>query len=104
MREHERLLRALGLCAKARALVTGVPMICDALKAKGKSVRGVLLASDVAENSAKRLRDRCAFYGAKLCVLPFGADALSNAIGKSGRVAAVAVTDENFWNLVSKTL
>ena len=104
MTEHEKLLRALGLCAKARALICGVPMICEALKAKKKTVYAVLCANDNAQNSAKRLQDRCAYYAVRLEALPFDGDALSQAIGKSGRVAAVAVTDENLWNLVSKTL
>lgn len=102
MVEHEKLLRALGLCAKARALVCGVPMICEALKTKKKTVYAVLCANDNAENSAKRLRDRCAYYGTEIHTLPFDGDMLSSAIGKSGRVAAVAITDENLWKLVKR--
>ena len=104
MTENEKLLGALGLCAKARALVCGVPLVCEALKAKGKQVYLVLCANDNAENSAKRLRDRCAYYNTPMKTLPFDGDALAHAIGKQSRVAAVAITDENLCRLVSKHL
>lgn len=101
---NEKTLRALGLCAKAGKLICGTPLICDALKSSGKKPFAVLCASDNSENTAKRLRDRCAYYGVPLTVLDFDGSTLSDAVGKSGRVAAVAVTDENLCRLVSNTL
>lgn len=104
MTGNEKVLHALGMCAKARGLVCGVPLICEALKSKGKTVYAVLCADDNAENSAKRLCDRCAYYQKTLVVLPFDGKELSQAIGKSGRIAAVAITDRNLWNLVRQEL
>lgn len=101
MTENEKLLRALGLCAKARALVCGTPLVCEALKSKGKTVYLVLCANDNAKNSAKRLRDRCAYYNVPMTVIDVDGDTLAHAIGKSSRVAAVAVTDENLCRLIS---
>ena len=95
---------ALGLCARARKLISGTPMICDALKAGKPKIYLVLSASDNAENTAKRISDRCAFYGARLTVLPVDGDTLARAIGKQSRVAAVAITDEHFYRLVETTL
>ena len=100
MTENEKLLRALGLCAKARALVCGTPLVCEALKSKAKTVYLVLCANDNAANSAKRLRDRCAYYNVPMTVIDVDGDALAHAIGKSSRVAAVAVTDKNLCHLV----
>ncbi len=104
MTGNDRLLRALGLCAKARALVCGVPMVCEALKSKRPKVHLVLCANDNAENSQKRLRDRCAFYQVSLVVSDVDGQTLSDAIGKSGRIAAVGVTDENLCVLVRREL
>ena len=104
---NEGTLRALGLCAKAGKLITGTPLICEALKAKKGRPGGVLLvlaASDNAENTEKRLSDRCAYYGVRLVCTEFTGIELSRALGKSSRVAAVAVTEENLCHLVEKTL
>ena len=87
---NDRLLHALGLCAKAGRLITGTPMICEAMRTGRPRVYLVAAASDNAENTAKRLRDRTSFYGGTL----------SDAVGKSGRISAVAVTDENLARLV----
>ncbi|MBQ7336627.1 MAG: ribosomal L7Ae/L30e/S12e/Gadd45 family protein [Clostridia bacterium] len=97
------VLQALGLCAKAGRLVFGVPMICEMLK-KGKKPFLVLTASDNAQNTAKRLRDRCAFYAVPLIALAWSGEELARAVGKSAHLAAVAVTDENLSVLVAKKL
>lgn len=101
--EQRQLLFALGLCARARRLIFGVPMICEALK-KGKTDILVVAASDNSENSAKRLRDRCEFYNARLCVTDVDGETLASATGKGGRIAAVAVTDPNMIQLVLSKL
>ena len=97
------LLFSLGLCAKAGKLIYGVPMVCEALK-KQKAVVAVLSAADNSPNSAKRLSDRCTFYGAPLYTLDIDGDTLSSAVGKSGRLAALAVTDQNLCQLVLSKL
>lgn len=101
--DTEGVLRALGLCAKARGLITGVPMICDAMSA-GKRPFLVLAASDNAKNSEKRLGDKCAYYGVRLCTLEVDGETLARAVGKTARLAAVAVTDENLCRLVLSKL
>ncbi len=97
-----RTLRALGLCAKARKLVFGTPMICEALQAK-RRVQLVLTAGDNAPNTDKRLCDRCAYYKVPLLQLTCTGEALAAALGKEGRLAAVAVSDENMYRLVMGT-
>ena len=99
----EKALRALGLCAKAGRLIHGTPMICEALKTKKKPYL-VVEASDNSENTAKRLDDRCAFYGVKKHRLEANGEQLARAVGKTGRVAAVAITDEQLCRLVCGTL
>ncbi len=96
---EERLLSALGLCAKARKLVFGTPMVCEALKEKRKPYL-VVEAGDNSENTRKRLEDRCGFYGVRKHRLEASGEALAHAVGKTGKVAAVAVTDENLALLI----
>ena len=101
--ENEKILHALGLCARARALICGTPMVCEALR-NAKKPYLVLEASDNSENTAKKLADKCSFYGVTLVRLPFDGDALARAIGKHARVAAVAINDENLCKLVKGTV
>lgn len=99
----KKTLHALGICAKARALTVGTPMICEAMRGARKP-RLVLLAEGNSENTVKRLADKCAYYGVEMIFLAVSGEALAEAIGRSSRVAAVAVGDENLCRLVKKTL
>lgn len=102
-RDAERTLKALGLCAKAGRLVCGTAQICEALRGRQKPFL-VLEAADNSENTAKRLRDRCGFYGVPLIRLTVSGELLAGAVGKSGRVAAAAVTDAQLCRMVRGTL
>ena len=96
---NQKLLSALGLCRKAGKLICGTPMICDALRG-AKKPYAVIMASDNSENTQKKLGDKCGFYGVELIRVELDGEILSSAIGKSGRISAVAVTDENLCRLI----
>ncbi|MBR3893660.1 MAG: ribosomal L7Ae/L30e/S12e/Gadd45 family protein [Clostridia bacterium] len=102
-RRNDRLLHALGLCAKARRLVVGTPMICEALRGKSKPYL-VIAAGDNAANTQKKLADKCAFYRVPLVEIPMEGETLGNAVGKHTKVAAVAITDEQLCRLVEQTI
>lgn len=99
----QKTLNALGLCAGARRLVIGTPMICEALRKPVKPFL-VLCANDNSENTVKKLNDKCAFYGVTIVTLSANGEQIAAAVGKQSRVAAVAVTDENLCRLVKGTL
>ena len=83
-----RALRLLGLAARARALVIGVPLICTALsQGKNKAPALVLVAEDCSANTKKRITDRTAFYGAELIALPCTCEQLAHTIGKKEALA-----------------
>lgn len=96
-----RVLSSLGLCAKAGKLVFGVPMIIEAMQ-KGKSVMLVLEASDTSDNTHKKISDKCSFYGVEKIRLDADCTELGRSVGKSSSLAAVAITDEGFYKMVSK--
>ena len=104
MSPEEKLLSTLGLCARARKLVMGPPMVCEALREKKTPVVVVLEASDTSENTHKKLTDKCAFYGVPLYRLAADTTRLGRAVGKTGAVAAVGVTDESLYNALAKHL
>lgn len=74
-------------------------MVCEAL-AKPNAVKIVLMPSDNSENTQKRLRDKCEYYGVRLAKIPIDGETLAHAVGKSGKIAAVGVTDENLYRMV----
>jgi ribosomal protein L7Ae-like RNA K-turn-binding protein len=100
---ERNICRALGLCARARGLIFGTSMVCEALQ-KGRGIRLVLVAQDVSANTAKRISDKCAYYGVRKEILPLDGDHLAHAVGKTSSLAAVGLTDENFCRLVEQAL
>lgn len=95
-----RCLCNIGLCVRARKTVQGTELVCDALKSG--TAKLVISAGDVSKNTAKRLHDRCAYYGVRLMVLPCTGEALAAAVGRGGITAAVAVTDASMVKMIEK--
>ena len=96
----EGAARSIGLCVRAGAVVRGTELVCDALKAG--SAKLVISAGDNSPNTAKRLHDRCAYYGVRLMVLPATGAELAAAVGRGGVTAAVAVTDASMVRMIEK--
>ena len=96
-----RILGSLGLCSKAGKLIFGVPMIIEAMQ-KGKNVLLVLEAGDTSDNTHKKISDKCNFYQVEKIQLDIDGGALACAVGKGSTLAAVAITDEGFYKMVSK--
>ncbi len=102
---EEKLLSTLGLCARARKLVMGTPLVCEALRRGGKTpVLAVLEAADTSQNTHGRLRSKCAYYRVPLHRLSATTERLAHAIGKTGAVAAVGVTDEHLLRALAPLL
>lgn len=98
-----RLLSTAGFAARGRMTVFGTGLICESLR-KG-SVHLVLEAADTSDNTHKRLSDKCAFYGVRLCRLSVNAERLALAFGKRDeRLAAVGITDSGIIRALMKYL
>jgi ribosomal protein L7Ae-like RNA K-turn-binding protein len=82
----------------------GTPMVCEAMRDKRTPVIAVLEASDASANTHKKLSDKCAFYGVPLYRLTADTSRLGRAVGKTGAVAAVGVTDESLYKALEKNL
>lgn len=98
-----RLLGFLGLCRRAGRVVCGTPQVCEALRGKEKPSL-VLYAADVSAATGKRIRSKSAFYGVTACALPVGGAELAHALGKSGHLAACAVTDPSMAGALQEKL
>ena len=105
--KEEKILSVLGLCARSRELIMGVPQICDALgseKKKGKGQYPLIIfeSSDTSPNTHKRISDKCAYYKVKHVRLATDGGTLAQRLGKTSMLAAVAVTNKNLCLLAEK--
>lgn len=118
---EDKLLSTVGLCARARKLIVGTPMVCDALRevpreaprgARRKEGRkngasalcAVLEAADTSENTHRKLTAKCAYYGVPLYRLSVTTEALARAVGKTGVVASVGITDDSLLRALVRYL
>ena len=89
----DRFLGLLGLAKRAGRTVTGAPLIFTAMRSKRPPCL-VLVASDASDGARKKLRTKCEFYKIPLLYTTYTKEALAHAVGNSGEVAAVAITDQ----------
>lgn len=88
----------LGLAMRAGALVSGEDACFRAIRS-GKA-KLIVIASDAGANTAKKFRDKCAYYHVPL-LAPLEKDGLGRAIGKDTRTV-VAVVTAQFANLIAE--
>lgn len=78
-------------------------MVCEALALKRKPFL-VLEASDTSSNTNKRLTDKCNYYDVKKMKLNISGEVIAHAVGKTGIIGAVAVTDAELVSLIEKAI
>lgn len=93
---------ALGLARKAGALETGTEPCREAARRKRACL--ILSASDISDNTKKRLKDCGEHYGVEYIDSSMTMDELSSAIGIKRLASAVAVTDKGLANLIKKAI
>lgn len=95
----QKYLQLVGLAHRARKVVLGEQAIVQGIQQR--KVHLVLVASDIGDQTRKKITDKCNFYDTPYIVVDDRVT-LSNAIGSSRRVA-VAIMDKGFANKL-KTL
>ncbi|MGN0772807.1 MAG: L7Ae/L30e/S12e/Gadd45 family ribosomal protein [Candidatus Ventricola sp.] len=85
--ERDAFYSMLGIARRAGALTLGADGVLGAISSGGAAL--VLVDAAASENTRKKFRDSCAFYGTPL--FETAPDRLGLAIGKPGRMCA-AVT------------
>lgn len=95
----EKFLLMLGLCKRAGAVIIGTPMVVKALQDK-KAVK-VFYSCDASANTEKRITDKCAYYKVECVRTSYTSEELGKAVGKTGAVCALGITDKNFSNELS---
>ena len=90
----------LGLCQKAGKLASGEFAVLNAIK--GGSASYVLVSEDASDNTKKKFRDKCEYYGVPMSF--FGdMESLGRAIGKEVRTS-IAIMDNGFAKTLQKNL
>ena len=82
--ERDAFYSMLGIARRAGALTLGTDGVLGAISSGGAAL--VLVDAAASENTRKKFRDSCAFYGTPL--FETAPDRLGYAIGKPGRVCA----------------
>jgi ribosomal protein L7Ae-like RNA K-turn-binding protein len=103
MKRNPKLLGMLGLASRARKIVTGTELVTEKIKS-GKAVYYVVIASDVSQNTLKKLVNCCEYYEMEYKQSDFTQDEISHAVGKSCLVSSVAITDSNFADAIKNLL
>ena len=98
-----RFLGFLGLCKRAGRVTLGTPMVCAAL-AEDKKPPLVLYALGASPASQKKIVCKCEFYGVAAIGLDLSPEELGHAVGKTGSLASLAVTDPGFAEAMVKKL
>ena len=82
--ERDDFFFMLGLAMRAGQLTFGEDGVRKAIA--NASAKLVLLDAGASDNTKKRMRDSCAYYGVEL--VETAADRLGRAVGKPGRMSA----------------
>ena len=91
-----KLQGALGLAAKAGAVVAGFQAVCDAVK--GGRVGLVLVSSAMSLNSAEKVERVCVSCNVECIKVDI--DDMGAAIGRSNKLV-VGITNKNFVNMIN---
>ncbi|MCQ2386230.1 MAG: ribosomal L7Ae/L30e/S12e/Gadd45 family protein [Clostridia bacterium] len=93
--EKIKFLNFLGLARRAGKTVHGMPLVCASLSARQPSLL-VVASSEASDGTKKKITSQCTFYHVPLLFFPCSTDELAHAVGKTGNMATVGVTDERF--------
>ncbi|MBD2845244.1 ribosomal L7Ae/L30e/S12e/Gadd45 family protein [Paenibacillus sp. IB182496] len=97
---NHKVLSNLGMAMRAGKLATGEEIVHRCIR-DGKA-KLVLIATDTAPGTRKKVLDKCATYGVDYAVA-LDRVSIGQAIGKAERVL-VAVTDQGFAAMIQKQL
>lgn len=91
-------LMSIGLAKKAGKLICGTPLVCRALSA-ATPPSVVVMSTGASDNTKKKIRDKCAYYGVELYEYAASPEDISRAVGGCASVAAVAICDGGLGRL-----
>ncbi|MBQ8576793.1 MAG: ribosomal L7Ae/L30e/S12e/Gadd45 family protein [Clostridia bacterium] len=115
-KEAEAMLRSLqakkkfpgllGIAKKAGKVIAGTNLTAEAVRsgAPAKMPHAVFVACDASENTKKRITNCCTYYEVPFYEIPLDTASVGNAIGKSGSISVVGVTDRGLADALVKLI
>ena len=97
---EDRIINAFGLAKRAGKCVLGTEMCVENIR--NKKAKLVIAASDLSENTVKRLSDSCSFHGVDLIFVCADKMLLGSKLGKKNGTSSAAMLDEGFVNICRK--
>ena len=106
LQKQKKLAGLLGIAKKAGRVVAGTNLVTDAIRSGSvsKCPAAVFMASDVSENTRKRITNCCTYYEVPLYTISLTVAEIGNAIGKSGSTSAVGITDAGLCDALVKLI
>ena len=106
LQKQKKFAGLLGIAKKAGRVIAGTNLVTDSIRAGSvsKCPQAVFLASDVSENTRKRVTNCCTYYEVPLYQIPLTIAEIGDAIGKSGSVSAVGITDAGLSDALVKLI
>jgi ribosomal protein L7Ae-like RNA K-turn-binding protein len=98
--DKERIFQLLGLATRARKVVSGEEFVVKEIQKQRAKL--VLIATDAAPNSRKKIEDKCTYYNVEYHFFGNRYE-LGHATGKESRIA-LAITDGGFAKKMSSLL
>ena len=106
LQKKKKFSGLLGIAKKAGRVIAGTNLVTDAVRSgsPSKCPHGVFLASDVSDNTRKRITNCCTYYEVPLYEIPLTIAEVGDAIGKSGSTSAVGITDPGLCDALVKLI
>ena len=106
LQKQKKFAGLLGIAKKAGRVIAGTNLVTDSIRAGSvsKCPQAVFLASDVSENTRKRVTNCCTYYEVPLYDIPMTVTEIGDAIGKSGSTSAVGITDPGLCDALVKLI
>jgi len=106
LQKQKKFAGLLGIAKKAGRVIAGTNLVTDSIRSGSvsKCPHAVFLASDVSENTRKRITNCCTYYEVSLYNIPLTIAEIGDAIGKSGSVSAVGITDAGLCDALVKLI
>ncbi len=106
LQKQKKFSGLLGIAKKAGRVIAGTNLVTDSIRAGSvsKCPHAVFLASDVSDNTRKRITNCCTYYEVPLYPIPLTISEISDAIGKSGSTSAVGITDAGLCDALVKLI
>jgi ribosomal protein L7Ae-like RNA K-turn-binding protein len=106
LQKKKKFAGLLGIAKKAGRVIAGTNLVTDAVRSgsPSKCPYGVFLASDVTDNTRKRITNCCTYYEVPLYEIPLTIAEVGDAIGKSCSTSAVGITDPGLCDALVKLI